>query len=281
MPFARLARLSVLLVTCALGARAEPMGRDINPGVLGPNALPTLPNEAPWVAEGVLVQLGWAGQLSTPEGGGLDGSMLVPFRAEVGLFRRVAFAADGSPFELWQYSPETNAAWAPKRSKGITRADVRLATKVLLWSESFLRPASAVRVTLKTATGEDLFTRRFLDAPAYQLDLLNAWHWLFGRTRLELWASAGFLAWQQGAIGQNDAVTYAATVLARWPFVAARLELRGYAGWLRFDAPITLATTVELTLSPHVEVVLNASRTFRDPPFVEVGAAVRVRAPTE
>lgn len=265
----------------ALAAHAEPMARDINPGVLGPNAIPTLASEAPWVSNELHAQLGWSGQLSTPEGGGVDMSMLVPFRVELGLFKRVAFAVDGSPFELWQYSPETNAAWVPRRSRGITRADVRLSTKVLLWNEATVRPATAVRVMLKTATGEDLYTRRFLDAPAYQFDLLNAWHWNPGTTRLEAWAAVGFLAWQQGAVGQNDAVTLAGTFVARWPLLAVRLELRGYAGWQRLDAPVTLATVLELRLTEGVDVLLNASRTFRDPPSLDVGAAVRVRLPTE
>ena len=278
---ARRLKWSTALLLGALVAHAEPMAREINPGVLGPNALPSLPSEAPWVVNEVHAQLGWSGQLSTPEGGGLDASMLVPFRVEVGLFKRVAFAADGSPFELWQYSPETNAAWVPRRSKGITRADVRLSTKVLLWNEATFRPATALRVTLKTATGEDLYTRRFLDAPAYQFDLLNAWHWTVGHTRLEAWAAVGFLAWQQGAVGQNDAVTLAGTFVARWPLLAVRLEARGYAGWQRLDAPITLATVLELRLSETVDVLVNASRTFRDPPSLDVGAAVRIRIPTE
>jgi hypothetical protein len=273
--------LGVATLLAALAVHAQPMARDINPGVLGPNALPTLPSEAPWVSDEVRAQWGWSGQLSTPEGGGLDASMLVPFRVEVGLFKRVAFSVEGSPFELWQYSPETNAAWAPRRSKGITRADVRLSTKVLLWNEAWLRPATAVRVTLKTATGEDLSTRRFLDAPAYQFDLLNAWHWNVGLTRLEAWAAVGFLAWQQGAVGQNDAVTLAGTFIARWPLVNVRLELRGYAGWQRLDAPVTLATLLELHLTESVDVLVNASRTFRDPPSLDVGAAVRIRIPTE
>lgn len=270
---------AALLALLATGAGAEPMGRDINPGVLGANALPTLWSESPWVADEWRVQLGWAGQLSTPEGGGLDRSMLVPFRLEVGLFGRVAFAIDGSPFELWQYAPETVAAWQPSREAGITRADVRLATKVLLWHEAGALPATALRVVLKTATGEDLWNRRFLDAPAYQFDLLTAWHALLGRTRLEAWAAVGFLAWQQGAIGQNDAFTWAATGLARWPHLSLRVELRGYAGWLRNDKPITLAAAAELELTPMVDLVFGASRTFRDPQALELSAALRVRLP--
>ncbi|MER2567112.1 MAG: hypothetical protein ABTQ32_40670 [Myxococcaceae bacterium] len=274
-------RLAFTLSCLASFALAEPMGRDINPGVLGPNALPPLATDSPWVRNEVRVQLGWAGQLSTPEGGGLDGSMLVPFRLELGLYERIAFWAEGSPFELWQYSPETYAAWQPKRSKGITRADVRLGTRVRLWSDSGFRPASAVRVVLKTATGEDLFTRRFLDAPAYQFDLLNAWHWLLGSTRLEARLAVGFLAWQQGAAGQNDAVALAGAVLARWAQVSVWLELRGYAGWLRNDTPVVASAQADFELTPMVDVLLGVSRTFRDPPTFEVSTSLRVRLPTD
>jgi hypothetical protein len=274
------APFTVMSVLISLAVYAEPTGRNINPGVLGPNALPPLPSEAPWVVDEVNAHIGWSGQLSTPEGRGVDVSMLVPFRIELGLFKRVAFAADGSPFELWQYSPETVAAWTPRRSKGITRADVRLSTKVLLWHEAAVRPATAVRVTLKTATGEDLFTRRFLDAPAYQFDALNAWHWNLGLTRLEVWATFGFLAWQQGAAGQNDAVTFGGTLVARRPLFAVRIEGRGYAGWQRLDAPFTLSSLLEVRLTESVEMLVNVARTFRDPPSLDVGAALRIRIPT-
>lgn len=274
-------RLAFTLTCFATLAAAEPMGRDINPGVLGPNALPPLATDSPWVRNELRVQLGWAGQLSTPEGGGLDGSMVVPFRLELGLYERIAFWAEGSPFELWQYSPETYAAWQPKRSKGITRADVRLGTRVRLWNDSGLRPASAVRVVLKTATGEDLYTRRFLDAPAYQFDLINAWHWLLGSTRLEARLAVGFLAWQQGAVGQNDAFALAGAVLARWAHISLWLEVRGYAGWLRNDTPVVASAQAEFELTPMLEVLLGVSRTFKDPPTFEVSTSLRVRLPTD
>jgi hypothetical protein len=274
-------RLAALLLGLALPALGQPMNRDINPGVLGANALPPLVNESARVGDALVLQLGWAGQLSTPVGSGVDQSMLVPFRLEVPVGRRVAFAADGSPFELFRYSDPTREAWAPRRSQGITRADVRLSTKVLLWEASGLRPATAVRATLKTATGEDLFTRRFLDAPAYQFDALASWRWGCGQTRLEAWLLLGFLAWQQGAIGQNDALAWAGTLVARWPLWAVRVEGRGYLGWQRFDRPVVLATQVEATLTSVVDVLVHGSRGFVDPPLVEVGAAVRVKLPLD
>lgn len=274
-------QLASSLVCVAVGAVAEPMGRDINPGVLGPNALPTLAADSPWVDDELRVQLGWAGQVSTPEGGGRDGSMLVPFRVELGLYRRVAFWAEGSPFELFQYSPETSAAWQPRRSKGITRADVRLGTRVRLWNGGGLVPTSAVRVVLKTATGEDLYTRRFLDAPAYQLDLTNGWRWLLpGATRLEAWATVGFLAWQQGAAGQNDAFTWAATVVTRAEPVVISLEARGYVGWIRNDAPVTFAAATRLGLTAHLDLLVSLAHTVKDPPSLDAQVALRVRLPT-
>lgn len=265
---------ALLLALASLSSSAEPMGREINPGVLGPNALPVLPSERPWVRPGLSVSLGWAGQLSTPVGG-VDRSMLVPFRLEFGLFRRVSFSADGSPFEIYSYSPESRAAWAPSRPEGVTRGDVRLATKVLLFSDDGWRPATAVRVTLKTATGEDLHTRRFIDAPAYQFDALAAWRLRFGAMHLEAWLLVGFFAWQQGAAGQNDAVTWAGTVSARWPLVVTRLEGRGYVGWLRDDKPVALSGAVELSLTPVLDVIISATRTFRDPATFELAAALR------
>ncbi|MCA2981420.1 MAG: hypothetical protein INH37_24365 [Myxococcaceae bacterium] len=270
-----------LSIFAAPPALAQPTNREINPAVLGANALPPLANESARVGRDVTAQLGWAGQASTPLGEGVDVSMLVPFRVEVPVAGRVAFAADGSPFELWAYSAQTRDAWEPRRSKGITRADVRLSTKALLWREAGWRPATALRVTLKTATGEDLFTRRFLDAPAYQFDALASWRWALGHVHVEAWLLLGFLAWQQGSIGQNDALAWAGTVMARWSPWALRLEARGYAGWQRGDKPVVLAAQAEATLTSAVDVVLHASRGFADPQLVEVGVSVRLRLPLE
>lgn len=272
--------LSLVVCGWAWAATAQPSGREINPGVLGPNALPPLENERPWVDEGATVCLGWAGQISTPHGG-IDRSMLTPFRLSVGLARRVAFSADGAPFEVFDYSSQTQQAWQPHGSSGVTRADVRLATKVLLFDEHHLRPAAALRVTLKTATGEDLGNRRFIDAPAYQFDLIAGWHWSFGTSRLEAWLSVGFFAWQQGAAGQNDAVTWAATVLLRRALWSVRAETRGYKGWLQADLPIVLAATFDVVLVPQLEAFVGPTWTVRDPPSLGLSAGVRVRWPAD
>lgn len=271
--------MSPLVALLLFAATQAPEGRAINPGVLGANALPTYPGEAPWVGDDALLSIGWAGQLSTPLGGGLDQSMLATFRLELPIARRVAIISEGAGFELFQYSPETRALWSPRRSKGITPADVLGGFKMLVMHDKGARPAVAFRFITKTATGERLNTRRFTDMPAYLVSLIAGWRTLVGTVRGEAWLHVGFYSWQQGQAGQNDALALGGTVAARWPHVSAVVDLRGYAGWQRFDAPVTLAAQVELQLFPAFDVVLGASRTFQDPPSFELRATARLRLP--
>lgn len=269
--------MPALLLTLLLAQ--APQGRDINPGVLGPNALPTYWGEGPWVGDDALISVGWAGQLSWPEGGGLDQSMLATFRLELPIANRVSIITEGAGFELFQYSRETYAAWQPRRSKGITPANVLGGFKLLIMRDRGARPALAFRFITTTATGEKLNTRRFTDMPAYLLSLITGWKRLIGMVRTEAWVHVGFFSWQQGQAGQNDALAYGASLSARWPHVTALLDFRGYIGWQRFDAPVSLAARTEFQLFPAFDVIVSAGTTFRDPPSFEVTVSGRVRLP--
>jgi hypothetical protein len=269
-----------LAALVSLSAWADsPTGRDINPGVLGPNAIPVRAGESARVAPVFDAKVELAGQWSTPEGGGNDYSAEPWFRFAVPVGRHVSLAFDGAPFEFWQYSAETNALWQPKRSKGMCRADVSVVTKVWFLEQQGFLPDAAVRVSLKTATGEDLHTRRYLDAPAYQFDLLASWTHAVGDWVLEGWLLGGFLSWQQGQSGQNDALYGDATFVARLAALSLLAELRGYRGWEGHDRPAIAMVGAEAALTPRWSLTLSVARTFVDPPTLDVRLGVRFQLP--
>ena len=266
----------------ALPALADgmPTGRDINPGLLGFNALPVYELETPWVGDQWAVSLGLAGQVSSPLlAGAADVSMTTPFRLEYPFARRVLIEVFGEPFEVFSYSAQTQSAWSPSRANGITRADVSVGTRVALFNGSGWIPAVGLRVLLKTATGENLANRRFLDAPAYQFDLLVAEKFPLRRGALEAAVVGGFFCWQQGEVGQNDAWEFALRGSWEYGRFAARTELRGYRGWQHADAPVVLALRGEFQATPWLQLYAGTSWTVVDPAGWDVRFGLRVSGP--
>jgi len=263
-------------VICALAcaATAAPVGREINPGSLGANALPPAETNTPWVDDTWSVSLGNAVQLSWPNGGA-DVSATIPFHLEVPFVGRFAFWADGSPLELYQYSRESVRAWAPAHTDGGTRADVTIGARMLVSKGNEWVPEVGLRILVKTATGEDLTTRRFLDAPAYQFDLLLGRRIELSLGRLELALCIGFLAWQQGGVGQNDALAGSGRVSWVRDALTLRLELRGYAGWESLDKPLVLSAGAEWALHPGVSLWGAVAQGFSDPVLTDVRFGLR------
>lgn len=277
----RCGRAFGLLALAALPALADgpPTGRDINPGLLGLNALPAYELETPWVGDRWSVSLGLAGQVSSPLRGTTDVSTVTPFRLEYPFARRVSLEVFGAPFEVYSYSAPTVAAWAPSHANGVTRADVSIGTRVAIFNGSGWFPAVGLRVLLKTATGEDLANRRFLDAPAYQFDLLVAEKFPLRRGALEAAVAVGFFCWQQGAAGQNDAFAWALRGSWQDGRFAARTELRSYRGWQRGDAPVVLAVSADFQALPWLQLYAGTSWTVVDPAGWDLRAGFRVSGP--
>ena len=262
-----------------LAAGSQPTGREINPGLLGPNALAPYETSGPWVGDRWLVTFGAAVQLSTPVSG-TDFSLSLPFRIEYPFVRRAAIWVEGTPLEAFQYSTETQVAWAPSRAAGVTRGDLTLGTRFVVFPGTKWFPAVAARVMLKTATGENLANRRFLDAPAYQLDLLLGQRFPLAGGLLELALNLGFLAWQQGEAGQNDA--FAGSGRLRWDYkqLGVRLEVRGYSGWQQNDLVRVGVVGVDWTVAGPLRVEFSASRSFQDPAGFDFRLGVRLSGPS-
>lgn len=289
---AALMTVSLLVARIALGQNY------FNPGTMGPNALPPLRCESPWVGEGWVAELGLAGQISAPPLRGPDDPLLlelgsgpstnqsftVPFHAEYRIVRRAALMVEGSPVELWLVSAGTQQKWGTPNAYGLAKADLRIGGKFLFFEGRGWLPAITFRAWTKTTTGKSAADHRFIDAPGYQFDLILGEHFdVTPSFALELWAAGGFLAWQQKQYGQNDAPAWSVMVSGLWAGgTALRLHYEGYRGWQKDDKPQAFGLQLELPVKqegdsqPAVSAFAGITYSFLDPEYGSLNIGIRV-----
>jgi hypothetical protein len=273
-------RRALLLLSLTLPLAARGAGDySIVPGEMGPNALPTIPNADPVVGRDLRIELTAAAQLSDDAS---DRSFTPYFHLTVPFHEVASIEFDGTPLELWRISDATRERFGATRSSGLSPGDIRFGARFLILREGERLPAFGIRFITKTTTGKDFEDRRFINAPAYILDLLLGKTLLTGDgplRRLRLLARGGFTAWQQGAQWQDDAPTYGATLLATWAHdLRTELELRGYWGYEGNDRPLLLSAGLHKTDRPHhVEYGLTLNRGLTDDaPAWEIRAGIAV-----
>lgn len=239
--------LSVLFASPAHGADTW-----VNPGTMGPNALPSYPGDGPWTDARTQIRVAMAGQITHR----YDYSAVPTFRVEAPFGSWVTLISEGSPVEFWSVSRQTIRDWNLDSDSGISKGDLRFGAKVLLFDGKSRWPSLALRQITKTTTGKNYRNRRFTNAPAYWLDgLVGHRLSLKSAGELELWAVLGFFAWQQGADGQNDALTWSATANYKPSFGGyLRTEVRGYVGWQKHSTPVVLSMAVEWPLTHYMGV---------------------------
>jgi hypothetical protein len=293
----RAALAVVLALALALPGRARADVNYFNPGTMGPNALPPQACETPWIGDAAFVEVGLSVQSAVgpppppdvidPYGTGQPGndpSATFPFRVEYPFSHIASLAVEGTPAELWFLSRSTQAAWATPDGYGISKGDIRIGAKFLAFAGKGPWPAFAIHAWIKTSTGKSAMDRRFINAPGYRFDgVLGKRLELTRDLALELWASGGFLAWQQAQFGQNDAPGWATTLSAIWATgMALRLQYQGYAGWQHDDKPQAGGLVLELPIRrpvdglPGVTALLGVTQSFRDPVYTGVTLGVRL-----
>jgi hypothetical protein len=275
----RVARGPCVVAFAAAGALALPCAALpdlwVNPGSMGPNALPSQPGEPPWIERQLSIRLEATGQRTSAG----DLSAVPAFRLEAPIGRWASVISEGRPVEWWSVSARTRDDWALDRGAGVAPGDLLFGAKLALFDGGRKWPSFAVRQLTKTTTGKGFRERRFTNAPAYLLDLLVAQR--LGHAKgaaLEAWANAGFFAWQQGRDGQNDAFHWSTTVAGRFEggsFV--RLDARGYSGWQAYDRPVVVGLGGEWVASEHLALSLAVNRGLRDAPAFEARLGLVVR----
>lgn len=274
----RWALCAALGLATAAGAGARDSA--FNPGLMGPNAVPTIPGDSPWPGTHIRSGIGVAVQRATSPAGGRDWSLTVPLFLSVPIGSRVALLSDGTPLEAFWVSPESQRGWGLTQASGVVQGDTRLGVKFLLLADPSA-PAVALRLVLKTTTGKGRPLRRFLDAPGYLIDLPFAYQWrLPRRLTLEVGGAIGFLAWQQPDYAQNDAYTYFTRAILSGPWWQAGLEVRGFVGWQRRDRPITVEAFGSVALHRLVALTFSALANLQDPAYQQLSIGVRTALPS-
>jgi hypothetical protein len=265
-------RASLVLVSVAVAAAAaaqEPgsPGWPLVPGKMGYNALPVLPNADPVIGSFAELEVAGAVQLS-----GLDARdhaatpylrLMVPFR------ETAALEVDATPIEFWSTSTATQQRLRALNRADGTPGDVRFGARFLVMRER-RGPALGLRLSVKSATGKGLESRRFTNAPGYEIDvLLGKDVGTLGAARLRALARVGFLSWQYAENKQDDALAYGAALRATGPEgVALELEWRGYVGWRFADRPSVLGFgTIFPVGRSEIKAMVNAGVSTDAPPL--------------
>lgn len=277
---APLVLLSVL--ACAAAAAQEVGSPDwpLVPGRMGYNALPVLPNADPVIGPLAEIEVTGALQLS-----GLDARdhattpylrLTVPFR------ETAALEIDATPIEFWRTSEATQQRLQARYRADDTPGDVRFGARFLLLRER-RGPALGLRFSVKSATGRGLDSRRFTNAPGYEIDILAGKDvGGLGAARLRALARVGFLSWQYGQNTQDDALAYGAVLRTTGPEgVALELEWRGYAGWRFADRPSVLGLGAIVPVrGGELRAAVNAGVSTDAPPLkLRLGYVFRFDVP--
>lgn len=277
------ASLVLLLVVLAGSAAAQEVGSPdwpLVPGRMGFNALPVLPNVDAVIGPLAEIEVTGAVQLS-----GLDARdhaatpylrLTVPFR------EAAALEVDATPVEFWRTSAATQQRLQARYRADGTPGDVRFGARFLLLRER-RGPALGLRLSVKSATGKGLASRRFTNAPGYEIDvLLGKDVGTLGAARLRALARVGFLSWQYAQNTQDDALAYGAVLRATGPAgVALELDWRGYAGWRFADRPSVLGFgTIVPVRGGELRAAVNAGVSTDAPPLeLRLGFVGRFEVP--
>jgi hypothetical protein len=270
--------MRTLLAFILLCSTAHAYDKRVNPGQFGANALPTFAAELPWASEYTLATVGVAYQQ-----GRLDDRSFTPtFRLSAPFTKWVTVVFEGAPLEVWWASPRTAAEWQLTSTQGVSKADIRFGVKFSLIDFGASKPKIAFRAVTKTTTGKSFEERRFINAPGYLLDGIIGQRFIVNPNLvIDLFATGGFFAWQQGSNGQNDAVHVALALAVR---IGNRLDLewqgRAYFGWQRnADTPIVSSLRVGIELASFCQLSGTLNLGFLDAPRVEARLDATFRLP--
>ena len=271
-------RALLLIILALTAAPAAAKEHWMNPGTMGANALPSFPIEAPWMEDYTLLQVGYAAQWGWLG----DLSMLPTFRLITPFGKWAEMIFEGAFVEAWWSSEQTRQQWMLTRYQGVAKADIRFGFKVLLADAGPELPKLAFRAITKSTTGKDPDVRRFVDGPAYLLEVLlgQRMHTKNGVT-IDLNTGVGYWIWQQGDTGQNDAVHWSIQ-LAVQPVarISLALEARGYIGWQRNDKPVLAGLRAGFLITDFFELAGTFNVGFVDAPRVEGRRELKFRLPS-
>ena len=197
-------------------------------------------------------------------------------RVHIPLFTRWANLSVWMPLYGWYRQADGTGSGA---------GDVYVSTDIQILHNSWFKsenakwiPQATVRLTMKTASGEQFERRRHYDCPGYFFDLSMGNSLYVKAWEFRLSGSAGFLCWQTDNGRQNDAVMYGLQALVKHEYVSLQATWGGYVGWERYgDAPMS----VKVRIAGHAkgfEPFAQYQYGIKDYPFhhVRIGLAYHI-----
>lgn len=263
----------------------------VAPGYFGPNAMPVLP-----MLDGI-VDGRLSAVLSSDTYFGYHQDFTTGLRAElhVPLFTRRATLSVWMPVvETFRLTDESiaHSSVTDTTYHGTEVGDVYISTDILLLEERKICPDIALRIGIKTASGDGYRQARFFDSPAYWFDASFGKQFTFGTVypmTLRAAVSAGFLCWQTDHKRQNDAVMYAARLKFSTRHFSLSETYGGYHGWEHDgDSPMVLNTDIEVFIplkkqQPYchdaMAITLHYGYGIRDYPYHALQAGIVYRLP--
>lgn len=271
-----------MALALASPAAAAPGGADrtLVPGLMGFNALPTVPLADPQVGDELELEVSATTQVSElPDA--TDAAFAPYLRLSLPFRRIAALEVDVTPIEVWRVGAATHERLGTVHGSGTSKGDLRYGARFTLLPEGGWNPAVGLRLFVKSSTGKSPEDRRFLDAPGYFVDGLlgKTLPWRAGPFAVRVLAGIGFFIWQQGAAWQDDALTAGARVELRADR-GARLavEWRGYWGYEQRDKPMVIGVSVAQPIVAPVTLLATVNRGLGPdaPPWeLRLGAVLR------
>lgn len=262
-----------------LASPAAAQQSKIVPGLMGPNALPTIPVEDAEIPSQVTTEVAAATHFTGR--GTADRAYAPQFQVVVPFLGSAALEVLGTPLEVWSVSPSTRDRFGGHSLSGVSKGDIDFGARFNFFGESARRPSFTLRLLTKSTTGKDLFERRFTDAPGYAVELLASKTLATsgGRVRrVRVLAKLGFLSWSQEQGLQDDAINYGFAVDTRFARgTELRVELRGYQGYQVHDKPMLASLRVLQPLGSRLAVFTGLNRGLRaDAPEWELRGGLRL-----
>lgn len=270
---------TTVALALSLGApSAAAQESKIVPGLMGPNALPTIPVEDAEIPAQVTTEIAAGAHLTGA--GDADRAFTPRFHVVVPFFQIAALEILGTPLEVWRVTPQTRARVGGQSLSGVAKGDIDFGARFSLLAETARRPALTLRLLTKSTTGKALLDRRFTDAPGYAVETLLTKTLATGGgpvRQLRLLAKLGFLSWSQEQGLQDDALDYGAALDARLrPGTELRVELRGYQGYQVHDKPMVAGVRLLQPFTSRAALLLGVNRGLRaDAPAWELRAGVK------
>lgn len=254
--------LGLQVTSLALAIEDQNIPVEINPGFLGPNALPVPQLRETRVGSKMRASLGLEShyQRNRELVGNPRFAIFLPFS------ERAALRLSGEPLEYFVTSSDLQNERNALNKRGFAPGDLYFGAMFQILDRDYDPIDLSLNVTTKSTTGKGLESSRHTDAPGYIIDVTLAdTDYTAGGIKYKLSSYIAFLAWQTGLGEQNDAFGNAIRIdYYLWPRAALSSELGYYIGTqFTEDRPVVIRVGYKYRFADW-ELVASYTRGIND-----------------